>query len=188
MWCAIHRQGLNTMRTNCAISDSFVRDCVFTYFASVAQYVYSLSAEYFFRLRKNAISDERVRDCALCTHCVARPLADNASTTNKLRHRAAGRHIPELYYTSGTSIWLALWLVNFSQSEAEDSLWLSRTGERYVQLLSVAHGGRGSVTNVVWGSVCYVHLLSVAKYGGHRSVMRSDKSPRSVSRLTLCYV
>ena len=58
--------------------------------------------------------------------------------------------------------WLALWLVNFSQSEAEYSVWLSGTGERYVQLLSVAHGGRGSVTNVVWGSVCYVHLLSVA--------------------------
>ena len=31
-----------------------------------------------------------------------------------------------------------------------------------------------------------MHLLSVATYGGHRSVMRSDKSPRSVSRLTLC--
>ena len=70
-------------------------------------------------------------------------------------HRRAvpGPHIPELYYTSGTSIWLALWLVNFSQSEAEDSVWLSRTGERYVQLLSVAHGVRSSVTNVVWGSV-----------------------------------
>ena len=64
-----------------------------------------------------------------------------------------GRIFPELYYTSGTSIWLTLWLVNFSQSEAEDSGWLSGTGERYVQLLSVAHGGRSGVTNVVWGSV-----------------------------------
>ena len=61
-------------------------------------------------------------------------------------------HIPELYYTSGTSIWLALWLVSFSKSESEDSVWLSGTGERYVQLLSVSHGGRSSVTNVVWGS------------------------------------
>ena len=33
-------------------------------------YVYSLSAEHCFRLRNNAISDERVRDCALSTHSV----------------------------------------------------------------------------------------------------------------------
>ena len=33
------------MRTKCAISDAFVRDCTFAYCASVAQYVYSLSAE-----------------------------------------------------------------------------------------------------------------------------------------------
>ena len=63
-----------TMRTKCAISDAFVRDCVFAYCASVAQYVYSLSAEHCFRLRNNAISDERVRDCALRTHSVAWPL------------------------------------------------------------------------------------------------------------------
>ena len=63
-----------TMRTKCAISDAFVRDCVFAYCASVAHYVYSLSAEHFFRLRNNAISDERVRDCALSTHSVSRPL------------------------------------------------------------------------------------------------------------------
>ena len=63
-----------TMRTKCAISDAFVRDCVFAYCASVAQYVYSLSAEHCFRLRNNAISDERVRDCALSTHSVFRPL------------------------------------------------------------------------------------------------------------------
>ena len=35
------------MRTKCAISDAFVRDCVFAYCASVAQYVYSLSVEHF---------------------------------------------------------------------------------------------------------------------------------------------
>ena len=63
-----------TMRTKYAISDAFVRDCVFAYCASVAQYVYSLSAEHCFRLRNNAISDERVRDCALSTHSVFRPL------------------------------------------------------------------------------------------------------------------
>ena len=63
-----------TMRTKCAISDAFVRDCVFAYCASVVQYVYSLSAEHFFRLRKNAITDERVRDCAFSTHSVFRPL------------------------------------------------------------------------------------------------------------------
>ena len=62
------------MRTKCAISDAFVRDCVFAYCASVAQYVYSLPAEHCFRLRNNAISDERVRDCALSTHSVFRPL------------------------------------------------------------------------------------------------------------------
>ena len=60
-----------TMRTKCAISDAFVRDCVFAYCASMAQYVYSLSAEHCFRLRNNAISDERVRYCALSTHSVA---------------------------------------------------------------------------------------------------------------------
>ena len=54
-----------TMRTKCAISDAFVRDCVFAYCGSVAQYVSSLSAEHCLRLRNNAISDERVRDCAL---------------------------------------------------------------------------------------------------------------------------
>ena len=63
-----------TMRTKCAISDAFVRDCVFAYCASVAQYVYSLSAEHYFRLRNSAISDKRVRDCALSTHSVFRPL------------------------------------------------------------------------------------------------------------------
>ena len=31
------------MRTECAISDAFVRDCAVAYCASVAQYVYSLS-------------------------------------------------------------------------------------------------------------------------------------------------
>ena len=63
-----------TMRTKCAISDAFVRDCVFAYCASVTQYVYFLSAEHCFRLRNNAIADERVRDCALSTHSVFRPL------------------------------------------------------------------------------------------------------------------
>ena len=63
-----------TMRTKCAISDAFVRDCVFAYCASVAQYVYSPSAEHYFRLRNSTISDERVRDCALSTHSVFRPL------------------------------------------------------------------------------------------------------------------
>ena len=37
----------HAMRTKCAISDAFVRDCVFAYRPSVAQYVYSLSAEHF---------------------------------------------------------------------------------------------------------------------------------------------
>ena len=64
-----------TMRTKCAISDAFVRDCVFAYCASVAQHVYSLSAEHCFSLRNNAISDERVRDCALSTHSVFRPVS-----------------------------------------------------------------------------------------------------------------
>ena len=71
---ALHLRSSYTMRTKCAISDAFVRDCVFAYCASVAQYVYSLSAEHCFRLRNNAISDERVRDCALSTHSVFRPL------------------------------------------------------------------------------------------------------------------
>ena len=56
------------------ISDAFVRDCVFAYCASVAQHVYSLSAEHCFRLRNNAIPDERFRDCALSMHSVFRPL------------------------------------------------------------------------------------------------------------------
>ena len=63
-----------TTRTKCAISDAFVRDCVFADCSSVAQYVYSLSAEHCFRLRNTAISDERVRYCALCTRSVAWPL------------------------------------------------------------------------------------------------------------------
>ena len=37
-----------TMRTKCAISDAFVRYCVFAYCASVAQYVFSLSSEHCF--------------------------------------------------------------------------------------------------------------------------------------------
>ena len=45
------------MRTKCAISCGS-SDIVFAYWASVAQYVYSLSAKHFSRLRKNAISDE----------------------------------------------------------------------------------------------------------------------------------
>ena len=65
------RRSSYTMRTKCAISDAFVRYCVFAYCASVAQYVYSLSAEHCFRLRNNAISDERVRYCALSPHSVA---------------------------------------------------------------------------------------------------------------------
>ena len=56
------------------IADAFVRDCVFAYCASVAQHVYSLSAEHSFRLRNNAISDERVQDCALSSHSVFRSL------------------------------------------------------------------------------------------------------------------
>ena len=72
-FCGLLRSSY-TMRTKYAISDAFVRDCVFAYSASVAQYVFSLSAECCFRLRNNAISDERVRDCALSTHSVFRPL------------------------------------------------------------------------------------------------------------------
>ena len=67
------------MRTKCAISDAFVRDCVFAYCASVAQYVYSPSAEHCFRLHNNAISDERFRDCALSTYSVFRPLEQTGS-------------------------------------------------------------------------------------------------------------
>ena len=74
-----HLRSSYTMRTKCAISDAFVRDCVFAYCASVAQYVYSLSAEHYFRLRNSAISDERVRDCALSTHSVFRPFAPTRS-------------------------------------------------------------------------------------------------------------
>ena len=73
-WFILLLRSSYTMRTKCAISDAFVRDCVFAYCASVAQYVYSLPAEHCFRLRNNAISDERVRDCALSTHSVFRPL------------------------------------------------------------------------------------------------------------------
>ena len=65
------------MRTKCAISDAFVRDCVFAYRASVTQYVYSLSAEYCFRIRNNTIWDERVRDCAVSTHSMFRPYLYN---------------------------------------------------------------------------------------------------------------
>ena len=72
------------MRTRCAIPDAFVRDCVFAHCAGVAQYVYSLSAEHCFRLRKSAISDERVRDCALYTHSVFRPLCTVAYNTSFL--------------------------------------------------------------------------------------------------------
>ena len=68
-----------TMRTKCTISDTFVRDCVFAYCASVAQHVYFLSAEHCFRLRNNAISDERFRDCAHSTHSVFRLLANWAN-------------------------------------------------------------------------------------------------------------
>ena len=90
------------MRTNCAISDAFVRDCVFAYCASVAQCVHSLSTEHCFRLRNNAISDERVRDCALSTHSVFRPLPLvtmspliahlQPSVTDRHRWSAARRH------------------------------------------------------------------------------------------------
>ena len=44
-----------------------------TVIVCLSMYVYSLPAEHCFRLRKNAISDERVRDCAPCTHSVFRP-------------------------------------------------------------------------------------------------------------------
>ena len=37
----------HTMRTKYVISDAFVRDCVFAYCPSVAEYVHSLSAEHF---------------------------------------------------------------------------------------------------------------------------------------------
>ena len=57
---------------------------------------------------------------------------------------------------------------------------------RYVQLLSVAHAGRSSVTKVVSGkALSYVHLLSVAAYGGHGRVMRSDKAVFSVTLGTI---
>ena len=78
MTCVKHLRSSYTMRTKCAISDAFIRDCVFANCASVAQYVYFLSAEHCFRLRNNAISDERVRDCALSTHSVFRPLGNDS--------------------------------------------------------------------------------------------------------------
>ena len=82
------------MRTKCAMSDAFVRDCVFAYCASVAQHVYSLSAEHCFRLRNNAISDERFRDCALSTHSVFRPLDSHKARDLKPRMTTASREAP----------------------------------------------------------------------------------------------
>ena len=90
--CALLRSSYTT-RTKCAISDAFVRDCVFAYCASVVQYVYSLSAEHCFRLRKNAITDERVRDCALSTHSVFRPLRTLTGCPQRCRARAGAAYI-----------------------------------------------------------------------------------------------
>ena len=94
------------MRTKCAISDAFVRDCVFAYCASVAQYVYSLPAEHCFRLRNNAISDERVRDCALSTHSVFRPLvlesiAPQAAQNRLLTASYQSRPWPSISFSGG---------------------------------------------------------------------------------------
>ena len=90
-----------TMRTKCAISDAFVRDCVFAYCASVAQYVYSLSAEHCFRLRNNAISDERFRDCALSTYSVFRPL----TSVCKVRIRTIKTFLALGRYCSGSGFY-----------------------------------------------------------------------------------
>ena len=58
------------MRTKCAISDAFVRDCVFADRASVAQYVYSLSAKHCLKVRlhyayKVRIFVRCIWDCAV---------------------------------------------------------------------------------------------------------------------------
>ena len=91
-----------TTRTKCAISDAFVRDCVFAYCASVVQYVCSLSAEHCFRLRKNAITDERVRDCALSTHSVFRPLP--CSPLPQAQTHLTQRQVPPSLYQSPGAI------------------------------------------------------------------------------------
>ena len=79
--------------------------------------------------------------------------------------------------------WPSDWLTLTNQRRK--TVWLSGIGERYVQLLSVAHGGRSSVTNVAGEALWYVHLLSVAAYGGHGRVMRSDKAAFSVTLGTI---
>ena len=68
------------MRTKCAISDAFgTRSSEIAFLRTVLVWLstcipYQLNKNAI-RLCKNAISDERVRDCALCTHSVARPLS-----------------------------------------------------------------------------------------------------------------
>ena len=94
-----------TLRTKCAISDAFVRDCVFAYCASVAQYVYYLSAKPCFRLRTSAISDERVRDCALCTHSVCRPLTQQHTPNPCLNMTRASQPEPVTTTTGESHVW-----------------------------------------------------------------------------------
>ena len=67
----------------------------------MAQYVYSLSAEHCFRLRNNAISDERVRDCALSTHSVLRPVDNKdirgeSASTSALKAKKDSRVLKNL--------------------------------------------------------------------------------------------
>ena len=136
-----------TKRTKCAISDAFVRDCVFAYCASVAQYVYSPSAEHCFRLRNTAISDERVRDCALSTESVFRPLAfkqvpGRTQTVDGAR-RCCGspRNKPRIatprvisgsskrHFTSKNTLWLASFKTNRWSTHTGNTLPSPETAE-----------------------------------------------------------
>ena len=55
---------------------------------------YSLSAEHCFRLRNNAISDERVRDCALSTQSVFRPLVYGSRDAGTGGGGGSGSNLP----------------------------------------------------------------------------------------------
>ena len=117
-----------TMRTKCAISDAFVRDCVFAYCAGVAQHVYSLSAEHCFRLRNNAISDERVRDCVLSTHSVFRPLPhpyhDELCKQNTETELCDRYNLDPFDHYSDAQVWQALERTHMKQKVAALELQL----------------------------------------------------------------
>ena len=62
-----------TMRTKCAISDGS-SEIAFLRCLKKVQLVGMHVVSHTSTVRKYAISDERIRDCALCTHSVFRPL------------------------------------------------------------------------------------------------------------------